>query len=50
MAARSAAHSRSPQVKGNDSNHEDSSSDDDSDSDSDENFTDDWRAKAAKHL
>ncbi|KAF7128963.1 hypothetical protein RHSIM_Rhsim10G0180400 [Rhododendron simsii] len=41
MAARSATHSGSPQVKGSESNHEDSSSDDDSD----ENFTLNWRAK-----
>lgn len=42
MTARSAAHSRSPQVKSSGSKYEDSSS---SDEDSDENFTVDWRAK-----
>ncbi|GMP32454.1 hypothetical protein CsSME_00006206 [Camellia sinensis var. sinensis] len=41
MAARSATHSRGPQVMGKESNHEESSSDDDND----ENFTVDWRAK-----
>ncbi|XP_059623231.1 protein ABA AND ROS SENSITIVE 1 [Cornus florida] len=40
-AARSATHSRGPEVKGKESRHEESSSDDDSD----ENFTVDWRAK-----
>lgn len=41
MAARSATHSRGPQVMGKEPNHEESSSDDDND----ENFTVDWRAK-----
>ncbi|CAL5371567.1 unnamed protein product [Camellia sinensis] len=41
MAARSATHSRGPQVMGKESNYEESSSDDDND----ENFTVDWRAK-----
>ncbi|KAI8018996.1 Zinc finger protein 830 [Camellia lanceoleosa] len=41
MAARSATHSRGPEVMGKEPNHEESSSDDDND----ENFTVDWRAK-----